>query len=87
MRNELAIVLVYLVIILAANNNTLVFAQKIKTASENMDIPSNNTTSSAITQHSALVNGIRLHYIIAGHGKPVVLLHGQRLAISPIPDR
>ena len=68
--------MVYLVIILSANNNTLVFAQKIKTASENMHIPSNNTTSSAITHHFALVNGIRLHYVIAGHGKPVVLLHG-----------
>jgi pimeloyl-ACP methyl ester carboxylesterase len=76
MIKKLAIVLVYLVIILAANRNTLVFAQNIKTASENTHIPSNYMTSSAITHHFALVNGIRLHYVIAGHGKPVVLLHG-----------
>jgi pimeloyl-ACP methyl ester carboxylesterase len=73
---KLAIVLVYLVIILAANSNTFVFAQNIKTASENTHIPSNYMTSSVITHHFALVNGIRLHYVIAGHGKPVVLLHG-----------
>ena len=76
MIKKLVIVLVYLVIILAASSNTLVFAQNIKTASENLHIPSNYTKSSAITHHFALVNGIRLHYVIAGHGKPVVLLHG-----------
>src|SRR5690242_3728801 len=26
--------------------------------------------------HTASVNGIRMHYVIAGHGNPVVLLHG-----------
>jgi hypothetical protein len=48
MTKKLAIVLVYLVIILAANNNTLVFAQKIKTASENMY---NVTSSDAKEPH------------------------------------
>src|SRR4029079_18441676 len=32
-----------------------------------------NTTFS---HHMASVNGIQLHYVIGGHGDPVVLLHG-----------
>jgi len=32
--------------------------------------------SSELTHHAALVNGIRLHYVRAGAGDPVVLLHG-----------
>jgi pimeloyl-ACP methyl ester carboxylesterase len=28
------------------------------------------------SHHTASVNGIQLHYIIGGHGDPVVLLHG-----------
>ena len=31
---------------------------------------------SLITHHNTTVNGIRLHYITAGQGKPLVLLHG-----------
>ncbi|HEX7926188.1 MAG TPA: alpha/beta hydrolase [bacterium] len=30
----------------------------------------------AITHHSARVNGVRLHYALAGSGKPLYLLHG-----------
>jgi len=26
--------------------------------------------------HMAVVNGVQIHYIIGGHGDPVVLLHG-----------
>ena len=33
----------------------------------------NNMTFS---HHTASVNGIQLHYVIGGHGDPVVLLHG-----------
>ena len=29
-----------------------------------------------ITHHTAEVNGIRVHYALAGEGPPVVLLHG-----------
>ena len=32
-----------------------------------------NTTFS---HHMALVNGVQMHYVIGGHGDPVVLLHG-----------
>ncbi|MFZ0223831.1 MAG: hypothetical protein WB988_14150 [Candidatus Nitrosopolaris sp.] len=32
-----------------------------------------NTTFS---HHMALVNGVQIHYVIGGHGDPVVLLHG-----------
>jgi hypothetical protein len=28
------------------------------------------------SHHTASVNGIRMHYVIGGHGNPVVLLHG-----------
>ncbi len=28
------------------------------------------------SHHTASVNGIRMHYVIGGHGYPVVLLHG-----------
>jgi hypothetical protein len=28
------------------------------------------------SHHKASVNGIQLHYVIGGHGDPVVLLHG-----------
>ncbi len=34
------------------------------------------TDDFAINHHTALVNGVRLHYVIAGAGDPVVLLHG-----------
>src|SRR3954467_10371313 len=36
------------------------------------------TTRAAVTIKSrfAKVNGIRLHYLIAGEGEPVILLHG-----------
>jgi pimeloyl-ACP methyl ester carboxylesterase len=33
----------------------------------------NNMT---FTHHTATVNGIQMHYVIGGHGDPVVLLHG-----------
>jgi len=29
-----------------------------------------------ITHHTAVVNGVRLHYVMAGSGEPLVLLHG-----------
>ena len=34
------------------------------------------TDALALTHHTARVNGIRLHYVRAGSGGPVVLLHG-----------
>jgi pimeloyl-ACP methyl ester carboxylesterase len=33
-------------------------------------------STTKITHRSAQVNGIRLHYLIAGKGEPIVLLHG-----------
>ncbi len=33
-------------------------------------------TGSALSHHSAFVNGVRLHYVRTGSGPPVVLLHG-----------
>lgn len=34
------------------------------------------TDALALTHHTATVNGIKLHYVMAGSGEPVVLLHG-----------
>lgn len=34
------------------------------------------TTQTNLTHHTAVVNGIRLHYVMAGSGDPLVLLHG-----------
>jgi YVTN family beta-propeller protein len=32
--------------------------------------------NSTFSHHMAVVNGVQIHYVIGGHGKPVVLLHG-----------
>jgi hypothetical protein len=32
--------------------------------------------SVTFSHHMASINGIQLHYVIGGHGDPVVLLHG-----------
>jgi pimeloyl-ACP methyl ester carboxylesterase len=34
------------------------------------------SSEAMVTHHNAVVNGIRLHYAIAGQGDPLVLLHG-----------
>jgi pimeloyl-ACP methyl ester carboxylesterase len=34
------------------------------------------TSAHALEHHTATVNGTRLHYVRAGHGRPVMLLHG-----------
>ena len=34
------------------------------------------TGGNELTHHSAIVNGVKLHYVMAGSGEPVVLLHG-----------
>jgi alpha-beta hydrolase superfamily lysophospholipase len=33
-------------------------------------------SAGAITSHDAEVDGVKLHYMIAGHGPAVVLIHG-----------
>ena len=33
-------------------------------------------TDILLTHHTAVVNDVRLHYVTAGQGDPVVLLHG-----------
>jgi len=32
--------------------------------------------NATFTHHTATVNGIQMHYVIGGHGRPLVLLHG-----------
>ncbi len=33
-------------------------------------------SNSTFSHHMALVNGVQIHYVIGGHGAPIVLLHG-----------
>ncbi len=33
-------------------------------------------STTSLTHHTTVVNDVRLHYVTAGHGDPVVLLHG-----------
>jgi pimeloyl-ACP methyl ester carboxylesterase len=41
------------------------------------DRPDGATTlGGSFTHHTANVNGVRLHYVLGGHGDPVVLIHG-----------
>ena len=36
-----------------------------------------DTTDTTVTSRSAVIDGLKIHYLSAGHGsKPVVLLHG-----------
>ena len=54
---------------LILNQNHTAMAQQPNGTSFQID----NMTFS---HHTASVNGIQLHYVIGGHGNPVVLLHG-----------
>ncbi|MCU1295781.1 MAG: Alpha/beta hydrolase [Acidobacteriaceae bacterium] len=37
---------------------------------------SGQTSEKTITSHTAEIDGVKLHYMTAGHGTPVILLHG-----------
>lgn len=50
--------------------------------------------STGLTHHAAFVNGVKIHYVRAGEGAPVVLLHGWpqtwymwRKIIAPLAER
>ena len=57
---------------LILNQNQAAMAQQQQRLS-GMSFQMDNMTFS---HHTASVNGIQLHYVIGGHGDPVVLLHG-----------
>src|SRR6188472_1525835 len=56
---------------LVLNQNHTAMAQKQQLTGISFQL--DNMTFS---HHTASVNGIKLHYVIGGHGNPVVLLHG-----------
>jgi pimeloyl-ACP methyl ester carboxylesterase len=58
---------------LVLNQNHTAMAQQQQPALEGISLDIDNMTFSHST---ASVNGIQLHYVIGGHGDPVVLLHG-----------
>src|SRR5919198_5997232 len=57
---------------LGLNKNQIAVAQQ-QQQSTLQGISFDNVTFS---HHTASVNGIQIHYVIGGHGDPVVLLHG-----------
>src|SRR6188472_4476770 len=57
---------------LILNQNQAAMAQQQQRLS-GMSFQMDNMTFS---HHTASVNGIQLHYVIGGHGDPIVLLHG-----------
>src|SRR5262249_40512499 len=40
-----------------------------------------------IRSQVVLVNGVRMHYLEAGHGRPVLLLHGDPRVVVPLAQR
>ena len=70
---------VLLASLLILNQNQTAIAQSQQqqrgqaAASKGISFGIDNMTFS---HHTASVNGIQLHYVMGGHGDPVVLLHG-----------
>ena len=58
---------------LTLNMNYTTIAQQQPPFNEDISFDIDNVTFS---HHMASVNGIQLHYVIGGHGDPIVLLHG-----------
>jgi pimeloyl-ACP methyl ester carboxylesterase len=69
-----AILTIVLIATIAASSTSLVFATNLFDRKDVAATASGDNIN--ITHHSASVNGIVLHYVIAGEGDPVVLLHG-----------
>ena len=40
----------------------------------------------ALTEHDIEANGLRIHYVEAGAGEPLLLLHGALRADQPVVD-
>src|SRR5215469_15511700 len=68
------------------NRNRIAIAQQTLSSLTNEQRPTgisfqidNTTFYIIVTQQTyimALVNGVQIHYVIGGHGDPVILLHG-----------
>jgi pimeloyl-ACP methyl ester carboxylesterase len=58
---------------LVLNQNHTAMAQQQQPTLEGISFDIDNMTFS---HHTASVNGIQMHYVIGGHGDPIVLLHG-----------
>lgn len=50
-------------------------------------IPSSGSFAESPQSKFADVNGAKLHYLVAGKGDPVVLLHGFAQTSRSVPDR
>ena len=67
------------VLIPLLNRNQVAIAQQTSLSLTNQQQPTgisfriDNTT---FYHHMAVVNGVQIHYVIGGHGDPVILLHG-----------
>jgi len=60
-------------LILSQNYTAIAQQQEQALASKDISFDIDNVTFS---HHMASVNGIQLHYVIGGHGNPIVLIHG-----------
>src|SRR6266487_5151755 len=60
-------------LILSQNHTAIAQQQEQALASKDISFDIDNVTFS---HHMASVNGIQLHYVIGGHGNPIVLIHG-----------
>src|SRR3954452_1979605 len=60
-------------LILNRNHIALAQQQEYALASKDISFVIDNVTFS---HHMASVNGIQLHYVIGGHGNPILLIHG-----------
>ena len=58
---------------LVLNQSHTAMAQQLQQQPNGNSFQIDNTTFS---HNTASVNGIQMHYVIGGHGDPVVLLHG-----------
>jgi len=59
--------------LILSQNNTAIAQQEQALASKDISFVIDNVTFS---HHMASVNDIQLHYVIGGHGNPIVLIHG-----------
>ena len=67
------------VLIPLLNRNQIAIAQQTSLSLTNQQQPTGisfRTDNTTFYHHMAVVNGVQIHYVIGGHGDPVVLFHG-----------
>ena len=70
---SIIVVSIFVCTLVFNQNHTAMAQQQRSFAPKGISFDIDNVTFS---HHMIPVNGIQLHYVIGGHGDPVVLLHG-----------